>query len=140
MLFRVAAQRFAICFAIPTDGKLKVLDFGLAKAFEAEASKSNLSQSPTLSMAATNAGVILAVRHICRRNRQGDGEWIEGRTSSPSLRILRDAQRARRPLAARMSRIFSVLSSEPNLIGGRFPVDTPMDIRKLLLRCLERFN
>jgi serine/threonine protein kinase len=44
---------------ITPDGKVKVLDFGLAKAFEAELSKSNLSQSPTLSMAATNAGVIL---------------------------------------------------------------------------------
>jgi serine/threonine-protein kinase len=44
---------------ITPDGKVKVLDFGLAKAFEAEALKTNLSQSPTLSMAATNAGVIL---------------------------------------------------------------------------------
>src|SRR5262245_17207663 len=44
---------------ITPDGKVKVLDFGLAKAFEAEVSKSNLSQSPTLSMAATNAGLIL---------------------------------------------------------------------------------
>jgi serine/threonine protein kinase len=46
---------------ITPDGRVKVLDFGLAKAFEVEASKTNLSQSqsPTLSMAATNAGVIL---------------------------------------------------------------------------------
>ena len=44
---------------IKPDGKVKVLDFGLAKAYEADASKANLSQSPTLSMAATNAGVIL---------------------------------------------------------------------------------
>src|SRR5499427_540848 len=35
------------------DGKVKVLDFGLAKAFEPETSKPNLSQSPTLSIAAT---------------------------------------------------------------------------------------
>src|SRR5499426_1360979 len=44
---------------ITPDGKVKVLDFGLAKEFETETSTSNLSQSPTLSMAATNAGVIL---------------------------------------------------------------------------------
>jgi len=43
---------------ITPDGKVKVLDFGLAKAFAADAS-SQLSQSPTLSVAATNAGVIL---------------------------------------------------------------------------------
>src|SRR5215467_8582654 len=41
------------------DGKVKVLDFGLAKAFEPQWADPNLSNSPTLSMAATNAGVIL---------------------------------------------------------------------------------
>src|SRR4030095_15008881 len=44
---------------ITPDGKAKVLDFGLAKVFEPEASKANLSQSPTLSIDATNTGVIL---------------------------------------------------------------------------------
>src|ERR1043166_7553608 len=44
---------------ITPDGKVKVLDFGLAKAFETGTAKTNLSQSPTLSLAATNAGVIL---------------------------------------------------------------------------------
>ena len=44
---------------ITPDGKVKVLDFGLAKAFETEAPNAILSNSPTLSGAATNAGVIL---------------------------------------------------------------------------------
>src|SRR5207302_9342400 len=44
---------------ITPDGKVKVLDFGLAKAMEAGVSSASLSNSPTLSMAATNAGVIL---------------------------------------------------------------------------------
>ena len=41
-----------------TDGQVKVLDFGLAKAFEAPQSP-ELSFSPTLSLAATQAGVLL---------------------------------------------------------------------------------
>src|SRR5262245_21436407 len=41
------------------DGKVKVLDFGLAKALENIPASPNLSNSPTLSLAATNAGVIL---------------------------------------------------------------------------------
>src|SRR5262245_34208064 len=41
------------------DGKVKVLDFGLAKALESGPANPTLSHSPTLSMAATNAGVIL---------------------------------------------------------------------------------
>ena len=44
---------------VTPDGKIKVLDFGLAKAFAGDGSDMNLSQSPTLSMAATQQGVIL---------------------------------------------------------------------------------
>jgi serine/threonine-protein kinase len=44
---------------ITPDGKVKVLDFGLAKAFEAERPNPQLSNSPTLSMAATMQGMIL---------------------------------------------------------------------------------
>src|ERR1041384_4373757 len=41
------------------DGKVKVLDFGLAKAYEREQTNAALSNSPTISIAATNAEVIL---------------------------------------------------------------------------------
>src|SRR5262249_30779593 len=41
------------------EGKVKVLDFGLAKALEGPTAGSNPSNSPTLNTAATNAGVIL---------------------------------------------------------------------------------
>src|SRR5471032_449481 len=45
---------------VRADGTVKVLDFGLAKAMEpAAGSSSNLSLSPTLSMHATQAGIIL---------------------------------------------------------------------------------
>jgi len=48
---------------ITPEGKVKILDFGLAKALEdpviASQSGAGFSQSPTLSMAATQAGVIL---------------------------------------------------------------------------------
>jgi serine/threonine protein kinase len=45
---------------ITSQGTLKVLDFGLAKAMQEElAADSNLSQSPTIRVAATGAGMIL---------------------------------------------------------------------------------
>jgi serine/threonine-protein kinase len=44
---------------ITPDGKVKVLDFGLAKAMSDEAHATTLSNSPTLSFADTQAGVIL---------------------------------------------------------------------------------
>jgi Tol biopolymer transport system component len=44
---------------ITPDGQVKVLDFGLAKALAADGAESRLGDSPTLSLAATQRGVIL---------------------------------------------------------------------------------
>ncbi len=44
---------------ITPDGKVKVLDFGLAKAFAGDAADADTSNSPTLSAAATREGAIL---------------------------------------------------------------------------------
>jgi serine/threonine protein kinase len=44
---------------VTPDGKVKVLDFGLAKALAGDGSGANLSQSPTISMSATQQGMIL---------------------------------------------------------------------------------
>ena len=44
---------------VTPDGKVKVLDFGLAKAFAGDGVDVSLSNSPTLSMAATQQGIIL---------------------------------------------------------------------------------
>jgi eukaryotic-like serine/threonine-protein kinase len=44
---------------VTPEGKVKVLDFGLAKALAGEQAEVNLSNSPTLSNAATQQGVIL---------------------------------------------------------------------------------
>ena len=43
---------------VDPEGHVKVLDFGLAKAFADEVPESELSQSPTLSRDATRAGVL----------------------------------------------------------------------------------
>src|ERR1700681_2113036 len=44
---------------VTPEGKVKVLDFGLAKAFAGETEASDFNNSPTLSQAATMQGVIL---------------------------------------------------------------------------------
>ncbi|PYS32153.1 MAG: hypothetical protein DMG14_35315, partial [Acidobacteria bacterium] len=49
---------------------MKVLDFGLAKAFQTELSNAHLSDSPTLSP---------ALRPTCRRSRRKAGKWTGGR-------------------------------------------------------------
>ena len=44
---------------LTADGKVKVLDFGLAKAMTGDSAAAELSNSPTMSLAATAAGLIL---------------------------------------------------------------------------------
>src|SRR5436190_3441404 len=44
---------------VTPDDRVKVLDFGLAKAMETEATSANAANSPTLSMMASQAGIIL---------------------------------------------------------------------------------
>jgi len=44
---------------VTADGQVKILDFGLAKALEEEPGEAELQNSPTLSAAATRAGVLL---------------------------------------------------------------------------------
>ncbi len=51
---------------VTPEGKVKVLDFGLAKAFAGDASKRGPFNSPTLSMAATMHGVILGTAAYMR--------------------------------------------------------------------------
>jgi serine/threonine protein kinase len=67
------------------DGKVKVLDFGLAKAWEGPgAASTDLSQSPTLAHTGTAAGLILGTAATCRPSRRGAGPSTGAPTSGPS--------------------------------------------------------
>src|SRR5215472_7362148 len=65
---------------ITPDRKVKVLDFGLAKAFEADSSESSLSNSPTLSMAATAKGIILGTAAYMSPEQARGGTALDNRT------------------------------------------------------------
>ncbi len=64
---------------VTPEGTVKVLDFGLAKAFETDASDVASSNSPTLSMAATKAGVILGTAAYMSPE-QAKGRAVDKRT------------------------------------------------------------
>jgi serine/threonine-protein kinase len=65
---------------VTPEGRVKVLDFGLAKAYEATSTPDALaSNSPTLSMAATNAGVILGTAAYMSPE-QAKGRPVDKRT------------------------------------------------------------
>jgi len=64
---------------VTPDGKVKVLDFGLAKAFAGEQAELNLSNSPTLSDMATQQGIILGTAAYMSPE-QAKGRAVDKRT------------------------------------------------------------
>src|SRR5512136_2776774 len=63
---------------VTPDGKVKILDFGLAKAYSGDKEDVNLSNSPTLSDAATQQGVILGTAAYMSPE-QARGEAVDKR-------------------------------------------------------------
>jgi len=121
---------------ITPDGKVKVLDFGLAKAYEPQSANTNLSNSPTLSVAATNAGVILGTAAYMSPE-QAAGSPVDRRADIWSYGVV----------------LWEMLSGQ-RLFGGdtiahtladvlRSSIDfdkltAPAPIKNLLRRCLDR--
>ena len=66
---------------VTPDGKVKVLDFGLAKAYAGDQEDMNLSNSPTLSAAATQQGVILGTAAYMSPE-QAKGRALDKRTGT----------------------------------------------------------
>ena len=123
---------------ITPDGRVKVLDFGLAKAFEAESSKANLSQSPTLSMAATNAGVILGTAAYMSPE-QAKGRPVDRRTDIFAFGCVFYEMLTGRAVfeGEDIPEILSrVLQRDPD--WNLLPTDAPQAIKRLLRLCLEK--
>src|SRR5215471_6994493 len=98
------------------EGKVKVLDFGLAKAYESGSTNPSLSDSPTISMAATNAGVILGTAAYMSPE-QAKGRPVDKRTDIWAFGcVLYEMITARRAFAGdEVSEVLaSVLAREPD--------------------------
>jgi eukaryotic-like serine/threonine-protein kinase len=123
---------------ITPDGKVKVLDFGLAKAFANEPANTALSNSPTLSMAATNAGVILGTAAYMAPE-QAKGKEVDRRTDIFAFGVvLYEMLTGRQAFEGEdLGDILgAVLKSEPD--WNRLPASVPGRIRELLRLCLQK--
>jgi len=127
------------------EGKVKVLDFGLAKAWEsggegsgtAGAGAGDLSQSPTV-MGATRTGVILGTAAYMSPE-QARGKQVDKRTDIWAFGcVLWECLTGQRLFggATASDSIGAILHTEPD--WARLPADTPAAVRRLLRRCLAK--
>ena len=121
------------------DGIVKVLDFGLAKALDAQdAASVNATLSPTMSVHATEAGIILGTAAYMAPE-QARGQTVDERTDIWAFGCVLYEMLAGRPafeaedLAGTLA---SVLEREPDWL--RLPANVPARVRDLLRLCLEK--
>jgi serine/threonine protein kinase len=122
---------------VTPDGKVKVLDFGLAKAF-AEEQEVNLSNSPTLSDAATQQGVILGTSAYMSPE-QAKGKTVDKRADIWAFgAVLFEMLTGRQLFTGETvsETLASVLKSEPE--WNQLPTNLHSRIRLLLERCLKK--
>jgi serine/threonine-protein kinase len=123
---------------ITPDGKVKVLDFGLAKAMENGSATTALSNSPTMLSAATNAGVIIGTAAYMSPE-QAKGLKADHRSDIFSLGcVLYEMLTGRQAFQGETISdvLASVLAREPDL--ALLPPNLNPRIRDLIQRCLEK--
>jgi len=121
-------------------GKLKVLDFGLAKAFAAdsESSAAEPSFSPTITSAGTRAGLILGTAAYMSPE-QAKGYPVDTRADIWAFGIVLLEMLTGEPAfkGETVSELLaSVLRDTPDL--DRLPPELPRNIRRLIERCLRK--
>ncbi len=122
------------------DGKVKVLDFGLAKALETATTISGrgAAMSPTITSLGTVAGVILGTAAYMSPE-QARGKPVDKRADVWGFGCLVfEMLSGSRPFEGETisDTLAAVLAKEPN--WSALPAATPTRVRELLHRCLEK--
>ena len=129
--------------ALTTEGQVKVLDFGLAKVIEGgsgtgDRGSAERADSPTLTLAATQAGVILGTAAYMAPE-QAKGKSADKRSDLWSFGcVLYEMLTGRRTFDGddASDTMAAVLRAEPD--WSALPSGMPPAIRLLLRRCLEK--
>jgi Tol biopolymer transport system component len=119
---------------IKPDGTVKVLDFGLAKVAPASAGESDAANSPTLTMSATQAGVILGTAGYMSPE-QARGKTVDKRADIWGFGVVLYEMLTGRHLfkGEDVGEILAaVIKEEPNFDA------VPASVRRLLRMCLQK--
>jgi serine/threonine-protein kinase len=118
------------------DGKVKVLDFGLAKAFESDSPSGSPSMSPTMTSAGTRVGMILGTAAYMSPE-QARGRPVDKRADIWAFGCVLYEMLAGRPVFGGETisdTLAGVLRAEPD--WEALPAETPKTVDRLLRRCL----
>jgi eukaryotic-like serine/threonine-protein kinase len=123
---------------VTSDDAVKVLDFGLAKALEGDASSIDIANSPTVSRMATQAGVLLGTAAYMSPE-QAKGKAVDRRADIWAFGcVLYEMLTGK--LAFRgesvTDTLAAVIRAEPD--WSQLPAGTPIRVRVLLQRCLQK--
>jgi serine/threonine protein kinase len=127
---------------VTPDGKVKVLDFGLAKALEGDpsssAANSQASHSPTMSRHATEAGMILGTAAYMSPE-QARGKSVDKRADIWAFGVvLFEMLTGTRLFAGETISDTLAAVLKEDVPWARLPGDTPRPVLQVLKRCLTR--
>ena len=123
---------------VTPEGKVKILDFGLAKAFEGETPVTDISQSPTLTEEMTRAGVIMGTAAYMSPE-QAKGKEVNKQADIFSFgAILYELLTGKRAFQGETitETLAKILEGEPD--WKVVPESVPSRIRELIEDCLEK--
>jgi eukaryotic-like serine/threonine-protein kinase len=123
---------------VTNDDAVKVLDFGLAKAIEGDASSIDISTSPTISRMATQAGILLGTAAYMSPE-QAKGKSVDWRADVWAFGcVLYEMLTGKRAFDGETNTdtLAAVIRAEPN--WSQLPAATPLRVRVLLQRCLQK--